>query len=277
MDERYFKNLQGQYDFQLEFLLKRVDAPLSDYLCRASPAGNSIRDRSVSAEMLLEPGKYEVIPKFTAMRYESMPTVEDVIEYLTKMNPLKLCQIGMQYDYAHAKGGITDEDQKLMQNKRGKGKDKQKKPANANVQLQVQVDAPEETNVKLQEVAQAGEGEREEDAAANLDGNIAQTTKGGSMRKLPIRSTVAPALPRENKAEAGSDPDIAESGAGEVHDSKEEEEDSGWNAVCVTCLRVYSQDPGLTITLVQPDTNRYVHCLKRAFRSVAFLRKKKIA
>lgn len=31
------------------------------------------------------------------------------------------------------------------------------------------------------------------------------------------------------------------------------DDDSQWNAVCVACLRVYSRDPDLTITLVDPE------------------------
>lgn len=37
-------------------------------------------------------------------------------------------------------------------------------------------------------------------------------------------------------------------------DSDHEDGDDGqWNAVCVACLRVYSRDPDLTITLVTPE------------------------
>lgn len=37
-------------------------------------------------------------------------------------------------------------------------------------------------------------------------------------------------------------------------DSDQEDGDDGqWNAVCVACLRVYSRDPDLTITLVTPE------------------------
>lgn len=186
-----------------------------------------------------------------------MPTVMDMVDYLTKLNPQKLRQIGMQYDLAHAKGGITDEDQKLVQNKRGQGNGRRKKPANASIQLQAQIDAPEELIANWQKLAQAVGGGIFEGAARNVDGDNAQTTNGphhnDSMPMLPIRSKVTPELAQEDKDEAGSDPDIAESGADEAPDS-DEEDDSCWNAVCVTCLRVYSQDPDLTITLVQPDT-----------------------
>lgn len=45
-----------------------------------------------------------------------------------------------------------------------------------------------------------------------------------------------------------------EQSADESPDSDSEDgADGQWNAVCVACLRVYSRDPGLTITLVTPE------------------------
>lgn len=268
MDDRYFKNLQGQYCFELHFLLKRVDAPSTDYICRVRAAGRGFEKRSVSAEVLLDPGKYEVIPKITATRDESMPTLKCIIKHSAERNPQKLHQIGMQYDLAHAKGGITDEDQKLVQNKTGRVNNKRKTPKNAKVQLQVQFDVPKHVLIGLKNLTQNGEGEQFEDAPEGLDGHNAQTPSGlyhhgTAMRKLPIRSKATPTLPHEENGEARSDPDDPKSDADETSDASsanfeeeedDDEDDACWNAVCVTCLRVYSQDPDLTISLVQPET-----------------------
>lgn len=264
MDDRYFKNLDLQYVFELHFLLKKVGAPSSDYICRARAAGHGFGRRAVSAEVLLDPGKYEVIPKITATRYEFMSTLGYYVKYFAQHNPQKLRQIGMQYDLAHAKGGITDEDQKLVQDKPGKARNKGKRPGNVKIQLQAQFDVPKDMVIDLKNLIQAGKGE---DAAKNLDGHNAQTTKGPhhngtTMRKLPVRFKPTRALLHQENDEARSDPDIPKSDVDEASEPSsaeaEEEDDDGddycWNAVCVVCLRIYSQDPDLTISLVQPET-----------------------
>lgn len=227
-------------------------------------AGRGCGKRAVSAEVLLDPGKYEVIPKITATRDEFMPALEYIIKRSVQRNPQKLRQIGLQYDLAHAKGGITDEDQKLVQNKPGKVNNKRKTPPNAKAQLQVQCDVPKNMLIDLKNLRQDGEGEQFEYAAENIDGHDAQTTNGlplsgTTLRKLPIRPKATPAHPHQENDEAGSDPndlkpDADEASDASLADSEEEEDDSCWNAVCVACLRVYSQDPDLTISLVQPET-----------------------
>lgn len=271
MDDRYFKKLQGQYRFELHFLLKRIDAPATDYICRVRAAGHGYGKREVSAEVLLDPGIYEVIPKVIATRDESVPTLEYIIKHSAPQNPQKLHQVGMQYDLAHAKGGITDEDQKLMQNRPGKANNKPKTPANANTHLQNQSDVPKIMLTDLKNLSEEWEGEQVEDAAEDIDGHNAQTTNGlnhdgTSMRKLPIRSKAKPALWgfHEGKDDIRPNPGIPKSDADEASDAssadiegdeeEEDNDDSCWNAVCVICLRVYSQDPDLTISLVQPET-----------------------
>jgi hypothetical protein len=105
LDDRYFKGLEGQYWFDLEFLLQEEGAEEDDYIVRArstSPWG----DRSISAEVTLKPGKYEVLPRITAARDTSRPVVEAVVKLAAENNPKKLRQIGMNYDIAHAKGGF---------------------------------------------------------------------------------------------------------------------------------------------------------------------------
>lgn len=76
--------------------------------------------------MNLEPGTYEVVPNLTAERDEDRPTVEKVVKAGADNNPQKLRQVGLQYDLAHAKGGVLDEDEEL-QKKRAEEKKKRRK------------------------------------------------------------------------------------------------------------------------------------------------------
>ena len=84
--------------------------------------------RSVNVEIYLEPGVYEIFPKVTS---ESMPwteSVETVVKREAVKNPNKLRQVGMQYDIAHAKAGVLDEDaEQERQGERMKRKLRQKK------------------------------------------------------------------------------------------------------------------------------------------------------
>ncbi len=89
-------------------------------------------NRSVSCEVDLEPGRYEVVPKISATRQSDKKMVEDVVKEWAEKNPSKLRQVGMQYDLAHAKGGITDEDLALEtkeKEKKKKAEEKKKKEA----------------------------------------------------------------------------------------------------------------------------------------------------
>jgi len=76
LDERFFVGFGGQYEFALHFLLK--EAGSDEHICRVRPV-HDWENRSVSCEVELEPGKYEVLPKITATRYEWGKMVEDVV------------------------------------------------------------------------------------------------------------------------------------------------------------------------------------------------------
>lgn len=124
LDERYFVGLEGQYDFNLQFLLQ--EAGSDEHICRVRPAHEWER-RSVSCELTLEPGKYEVLPKIVASRKNKGRDVEDVVRGWADKNPTKLRQIGMQYDLAHAKGGVPDEDSIVSKKREEKKKKEEEK------------------------------------------------------------------------------------------------------------------------------------------------------
>ncbi|KAG5661067.1 hypothetical protein KAF25_002710 [Fusarium avenaceum] len=132
LDDRYFTDLKGQYEFVLNFLLKSPGEKTP--ICSVRPVHQWDR-RSVNCEVELEPGTYEVIPKIVAERNAYLPTVQKMVKRAADNNPQKLRQIGLQYDLAHAKGGIIDEDEALRKKKetekrkklKGKKKDQKKK------------------------------------------------------------------------------------------------------------------------------------------------------
>ncbi|PYI24778.1 cysteine proteinase [Aspergillus violaceofuscus CBS 115571] len=92
VDKRYLRGLEGQYEFALHFLLQEENAKPGEHLLLVRPIqcrGN----RSISAEVTLEPGRYEVLIKLLATRDSDKKNVEDV----------KLKQVAMNYDLASAK------------------------------------------------------------------------------------------------------------------------------------------------------------------------------
>ena len=106
LDSRYFGGLTGQYSFQLAFRLH--SAGESAYIVRGYSSG----DRSATAEVSLEPGKYEVKMQVMASRDSTLPKVEDVVKQNWLSRRDKLIRIGLSYDLAHAKGQTDPVDQR---------------------------------------------------------------------------------------------------------------------------------------------------------------------
>lgn len=111
LDGRYFRGLEGQYTFSLQFRLHKEGE--SDYLVR-SPSSYSMR-RSVSTEVDLEPGVYRVMIKIVAtFQPNSMPT-EDLVKAASRDRREKLLAIGLSHDLAHAKGQVKEHEQQEKQ------------------------------------------------------------------------------------------------------------------------------------------------------------------
>jgi hypothetical protein len=90
-------------------------------------------NRSISAEVNLEVGTYEVLPKIEAARDADVPDVPEVVTKLAERNPQKLRQIGLNYDIANAKGvfELTEEEQKKKEKKKREGAEKKKQEKEA--------------------------------------------------------------------------------------------------------------------------------------------------
>ena len=80
--------------------------------------------RSVSTDIELDAGKYSVLMKIRAVRYDDDPTPAAVVKENVKNRPNKLIQVGLSYDLAHAKGEMTEspEERKLRKEEEQKNK-----------------------------------------------------------------------------------------------------------------------------------------------------------
>ncbi|KAL8943829.1 MAG: hypothetical protein Q9216_000822 [Gyalolechia sp. 2 TL-2023] len=104
LDSRYFKGLEGQYTFQLQFRLEKD----GDDSCVVRSHSNYSMSRSVSTDIELEPGTYSVLMRITAKRWTGDLTPDQVIRNNCMQRPEKLIQAGLSYDLAHAKGEIRE-------------------------------------------------------------------------------------------------------------------------------------------------------------------------
>ncbi|MDA4131974.1 MAG: hypothetical protein OK454_02445, partial [Thaumarchaeota archaeon] len=175
--------MEGQYTFSLHFLLQEVDGKPGEHLCRVRPI-HEWENRSVSCEVELEPGKYEVLPKITATRDPDQKMVEDVVKESAADNPQKLRQVGMQYDLAHAKGGVADEDDIFA-----KKKDEKKKKEEARK-------AKEKSRREKKKKRQAEKEAAEQEKKAARDGKESSSTKDAAESKESgdqDKKTAAPA------------------------------------------------------------------------------------
>ena len=115
----------------MHFILQEKNAEAGHYIVRAR--GAWFGNRSISAEVELEAGAYEVLPKIEASRDADAPDVPEVVTKLAERNPQKLRQIGLNYDIANAKGvfELSEEEQKKKEQKRREIAEKKKEKKEA--------------------------------------------------------------------------------------------------------------------------------------------------
>lgn len=105
LDHRYFRGLQGQYNFRLQFRLhEEGKTGAEEYIVRSH--GNYLMERSVSIELpSLSPGNYLVYISIIGERNTQLPSTEDVVkrECESREENEKLSQVGQAYDLAHSK------------------------------------------------------------------------------------------------------------------------------------------------------------------------------
>ncbi|KAK2002595.1 calpain family cysteine protease [Colletotrichum falcatum] len=189
LDDRYFHGFEGQYWFELHFVLQKAipkaagdkakesekskNALEPEQICRVRPV-HKWENRSVSCEVDLEPGVYEVLPKVTATsKGDAAKPVEDVVKEYAERNPQKLRQVGLQYDIAHAKGGVRDEDdlieKKKLEAKQKKESKKAKKKKKQKKALGVAAKALEESAKVVSELANEGKKAEESKSEAKTE------------------------------------------------------------------------------------------------------------
>ncbi|KAI2605715.1 cysteine proteinase, partial [Hypoxylon fragiforme] len=125
LDDRYYRGLEGQYQFQLNFRLHKNGQ--EDYVVRSiSPY---CQNRSVNVELELEEGEYTVLLKIDATRNMDILPIEQVVRNHARDRRDKLVAVGMSYDLAHSKGKVieTPEEKQARKEAEKRKKDKERR------------------------------------------------------------------------------------------------------------------------------------------------------
>ncbi|KAL8810965.1 MAG: hypothetical protein Q9200_002182 [Gallowayella weberi] len=128
LDDRYFRGLDGQYVYRLQFEL--YEDGQEDYIAQNRPKYSMTR--SATTELDLEAGQYFVRVKITATRYKSSPKAEDVVLRNCEKRPEKLRAVGRSYNLAHAKPGLEESVMNRERRLRGERRDKKESKARKN-------------------------------------------------------------------------------------------------------------------------------------------------
>ncbi|KAF2713281.1 cysteine proteinase [Pleomassaria siparia CBS 279.74] len=284
LDDRFFCGLKGKYRFDLHFLLKDENSTAGEHIVRAR--GAWFGNRSISAEVDLEPGKYEVLPKIVAQRSSKALEVHDVVRKLADRNPQKLRQIGMNYDIANAKGVIelTEEEKKKKETKakeakeaeekektefeqwKKEKKEQKEKEKKEQEEKEKKIKAKEEAEKEKTEFEQWKKDKKEQEEKERKDDPKTVTStetavasaKPGQTTKDKVSTTTQNAA-KDELPQVGGNAEGPSSVYGDAAPqpaanapAPAENKQNPWNAVCVLGLRVYSKDPEVSIKLVKP-------------------------
>lgn len=252
---------------------------VEDYLCRADPWSEKAKNRAVSCEVELEPGKYEIIPKVAAVRdYERRP-VEAVLPTYARESPRKLRQIGLNFDKGNAKGIIPEpplkEDPEPKDDKATRRMPIRQMPPEA---PRMGVPGPSQNPIARTDTGfsrgsrrmrrrrtlpvpvaettappeSAGSGDDEPGSWEDEDDERALGSVGSdvdSIQSYEVDRRYQPPGLDLDRDRGGRDERRIDPFSPRVEDRRSRAS-QGWDAVCVVGFRVFSRDPGVTITIV---------------------------
>lgn len=281
-DERYFRGLEGRYEYSLHFRIYSSDTAAntwnssssssSKYLARSMHGSGTLHQglRSVSADLDLPSGTYFVLCKVTSERRISrVPSGAVVNTY--KHRRAKLLQAGQNFDLACAKGKRRDLE--IANKKRAKEEAKAKRNEEKARNRTRQQERKKREKKERERIEK--ERERRKEVAFWKDVHEKAASKG-----IVMPYTVPGVSPSSNLADAltglnvksaadlKADEDVGNDDFkwdpeidGSVSDDEKSSDDANdlyaddpWNAICVLGLRVYSQNGEAMIKVFQGES-----------------------
>jgi len=236
LNERYFRGLVGQYVFQLSFRLHK--AGQEDYMMRTNQAYYG--QRSVSIELDLDAGVYELRLKISAERDDHAYKIEDIVRTNWLVRREKLLQIGLSYDLAYAKGQVED----AKEEKQKPEATAETKPKTTEAKLAVSksdattngASATPIDKVSLDAGSSKAESEKQQvESKVNQDGP-------------PQNADGEPQKPKDEPKKVELEFKITQA---EPEGDEDTHADDPWGAVCVVGLRVYCKGADATVQIVR--------------------------
>lgn len=246
LNDRYFGGLRGQYVFQLSFRLHK--AGHEEYIMRTN--GAYYGQRSVSLELDLEAGAYEVRLKISAYRDDSADKVEDIVRTNWLVRREKLLQIGLSYDLAHAKGQVEeDEEEKKKKKKNMKNKPKAAAETKPNI---TEMKSTETNPVATPNASRPSPPDKAspEAGASKAELEKAQVESKTDEDSPPKTVDGEAPKPQDEPKRVDAEPEKAHPDV-ELEKDDDKPADDPWGAVCVVGLRVYCKDADATVQIVR--------------------------
>ena len=122
LDDRYFPGLEGQYRFQLQFRLQTSGE--KKYITQSKPS--YFMSRSATTELDLEAGEYDVMVKIKAIWHKSILKPAEVVMKNCEDRPEKLLAVGKNYDLAHTKGRLGEDEAERKEQFRNERREQRK-------------------------------------------------------------------------------------------------------------------------------------------------------
>lgn len=246
----------------------------------------------MSVEILLDAGKYEVIPQIIATKIDGKATIEDVVKDAAEKNPQKLRQIGLNYDVAHLKVAPQEPEVKKDAEKKTSAEEKKNTEPEANpgaraeekkaepetkhevaddekkTEPEAKPDDVEDEKTEHEAKQQVAEDKKEKEPESKPEAAEEKKKEEPEAEKPAPVATAADKAhhPTQVQQPLGAAPIPAPPGPIPLEPVKPEEKpvdlpkvneeakDSAWNAVCTIGLRVYSRGSDISIALETPSS-----------------------
>ena len=268
LDHRYFEGMQGEYYFILNLFLHREGE--DDYIVCGCRKRASVRSVSIDLPNL-DPGKYSVRLKVTAYRhywesedYKNRYVPEKVLRRHYKERPEKVLQQACAYDFAHAKGIVTDsdeEDEEAEAPHSGGDVNKvvePKKNSENNTAARVPPDASKDTTTDTAGASSPPTDPKTAGAPDASSSGEAGATKSGDKdadkdtKKDTDKDTKKDTDKDTPALDTNKEPSKEKCPQGDIERQDAELAQNPWNAVCVVGLRVFSKDENCSIKVIRP-------------------------
>ncbi|KAG9529038.1 cysteine proteinase, partial [Aureobasidium melanogenum] len=259
-DVSYFQGLQGRYTYCLHFRVYNTNDE-TKFLARSMhvSSGNYTNTRSVSVDLDLEAGTYNILIKIEPTR-TPYRTAESVIESEAPYRKQKLLQIGRNFELAHAKGKLREKEVEVRKQKREQAREKTREQQAKMRRRRHETKARDKK--RKDRIAQEKKA-RETGYLLRRAGYVPvpppqPNNLDPPIVSMPHTSKITGCIDVfDNDPNAELDDDDFEWNSemdGDVYPSSSEDErdwyaEDPWNALLVLGLRVYSQASGVTIKI----------------------------